>query len=351
MYEAAQYCDAILANGQPRFSGSYAFTSQTTLAAIHEQILLCCRGYQQEYAGKIYVNIDQPRSSVFLLTAKHLIPETLSVDETQIKANANLYTAEFLDLNLPAVATVASISMTAGVGTITISGQNPIAPTDTISIGGNSASDLNIRYYVTAVSGSTVSAKGVGSLVTDSGTGGTVGYMQSRFSKRAPYLLHTQHALAEGQLSAAVSNKARKKLSVTLDFANMSFDQANRLLKYEIYRDLGLDEVPWKPPIQITLNAWAEAVDASWNVLKSAQCGDVITIDPTASFEFAGEYEIIERKNISLSGRCQHAHDCGNGRQCARQRHAADAGGSERWLHPVASSHLQRQLGNLPRCF
>ena len=82
----------------------------------------------------------------------------------------------------------------------------------------------------------------------------------------------------------------------------MTFDQANRLVKYEIYRDLGLDQSPWSPPIQITLTAWAEAVDANGNILKKAMPGQVITLDPSAFFEYAGDYEIMEPDCILFRG-------------------------------------------------
>jgi hypothetical protein len=64
--ESAAYYDEILANGRRRFAGNYLFNSQTSLTAILEQILLVCRSYMQEYAGKIYLICDKPRSSIFI---------------------------------------------------------------------------------------------------------------------------------------------------------------------------------------------------------------------------------------------------------------------------------------------
>ena len=222
VYEAAQDCDYILANGQKRFEGSYAFTSQTTLTAILEQVLMCCRGYQQESAGKIFVKVDKPRSSVFLLTSKHLIPGTFTADDKQIHSNANTYTAEFLDLELPVAANIESITWVLGgpyniIATIVLSGPNPVAPTDYIEVGGDSDANFNQGYYVNASSGSTVTAyaEDPNTAWVGTGTGGSIGYDQSRFAKRAPYIIHTQHALAEEHSPAvqAATNRERNLAS------------------------------------------------------------------------------------------------------------------------------------------
>ena len=118
-----------------------------------------------------------------------------------------------------------------------------------------------------------------------------------------------------------------KKVPLTPDFATTTFDQANRLALYEICRLCGFDvfadtlgnmaalaaflvtQFPelagtkWKPPVTLTLEVWSEAVDASWNILKSpdptganskAFCGRRITISPLVSQEWAGDYEIME---------------------------------------------------------
>jgi hypothetical protein len=118
-----------------------------------------------------------------------------------------------------------------------------------------------------------------------------------------------------------------KRVPLNLDLATTTFDQANRLALYEVCRLCGFDvyidtlgnmsalaafllsQFPelagtnWKPPVTLTLDVWAEAVDPGWNILKSPDptgantqpfCGRHITIDPTVSVEWAGEYEIME---------------------------------------------------------
>ncbi|HME57237.1 MAG TPA: hypothetical protein VKF63_02790 [Terracidiphilus sp.] len=310
IYAASQYYAQTLANGAPRFCGSYAFASQCTLQAIQEQILLCCRSYAPEpaYAGKISLYCDQPRSSVFTLSGKHLVPFTFSVDDKQVNQNANLYEGDFLDLNEPTVCNVASISCDNSSpnnkALITTVEDNPCAQWDTISIGGNSNPVLNTDYlvYANTANPNQILAYPVDNVGVQSGTGGSVGYGIARFAKRSPWLLHQAHAISQGEMiSQSQGGKARKKLSVIFDFANNTFDQVNRLLKYEIYRDLGLDPIglnlgtPWTPPIQITLRAWSESVDANLSVLKRVQCGKLITIDQSCSWEFAGVYEVMER--------------------------------------------------------
>jgi hypothetical protein len=324
IYAAAQYCDQVLANGLPRFSGSYVFASGSTLAAMLEQVLLCCRGYWYEYAGQIYVFVDQVRASTFLATSVHLASAALEVDQSQVNQNANRYIAEFNELGLPAVADIATIAGVAASGgasayvKIVTENDNPCAVGDVISVGGVTPASLDGNYSVSALpSGSPLEVDcDVATAPTVSGTGGYIGYIQSRFSQRTPEISHTQHQIAEGQiLPPNVTGTRLKRIKVTYNYGNMTIDQAMRLLQYEIYRDLGIDWLnpnlllqvygnksllgsPYTPPWQFTLSFWSESVDASMRALKAQQVGDVITLDPTILYELAGDYEIVA-KNVS----------------------------------------------------
>jgi hypothetical protein len=209
IYEFAQDCDYVLPNGKPRFQGNYAFSSQTTLAAITEQILLCSRGYQQEYAGKLFLNMDKPRPSYFTLTDQHQIPYTLELDDKEVHQNANDMTGEFSDTNLAAVCTVASILYTTGdpegpALIITSPNENPCAPWDVIQIGGNSNPALNRQYQVNNIISDYAFKASVyqGTAPSDgaTGTGGVMGYPQARFQQRDPELWHQSHAVARGQI-------------------------------------------------------------------------------------------------------------------------------------------------------
>jgi hypothetical protein len=108
-----------------------------------------------------------------------------------------------------------------------------------------------------------------------------------------------------------------KKIPLTLDFATTTWDQQSRLIMYELYRSLGLDPtnaflqtqyswlaaLGWVPPVTGTLTVWSEAVDpATWSILKQRKRGEIITLDPSVSPEWAayglpgyeGQYEIME---------------------------------------------------------
>jgi hypothetical protein len=211
IYEFSQDCDYILANGRKRFEGSYAFPGQTTLAAILEQILTCSRGYQQESAGKLFVAMDKPRASVFILTSQHLIPGTFKMDDKTVHQGANDYTASFLDINIPAITDIATIDNVAGgytgddgtgdLATIVTVEKSPVAALDQIYIGGNSNSLLNFMWLVQTITDDyTFTARPQGDVGDQTGTGGVLGFPQARFSKRTPRLLHQQHAAARGQI-------------------------------------------------------------------------------------------------------------------------------------------------------
>lgn len=293
---SAAYCDATLANGRPRFSGSYAFAAGTTLGAISEQMLLVCRGYKQEIAGKLAFFIDQPRSSVFTVTGSMLMPGTFDADDTLLHPNPNRYIGSFLEIDLPAIATIATITRASGVVQITTVNPNPCAAEDFIVLGGVADDSFDGGYMVSSVSDSGV-ITAAGSGADASSTGGSIGYLESRFAQRTPEApAHIQHQLAVGQvLPPNAGGQRLKRVKVDYNYANCSWDQAMRLLLYEQYHDLGADASPYKPPQRISLTLWADAVDAAGNVLwDQAMNGNVITLDPTAFYEFAGEWEIIE---------------------------------------------------------
>jgi hypothetical protein len=149
IYAAAQYCDQILANGQPRFSGSYVFTSDSTLESMLEQFLLCCRGYMYEFNGQIYVFVDQARPSTFLMSGKMLVPGSFNADNTEVNQAGNRYIGSYLELGLPAVSQIATIARMATNVEITTVNPNPCAPADVISVGGVADNSFDASYQVT----------------------------------------------------------------------------------------------------------------------------------------------------------------------------------------------------------
>jgi uncharacterized membrane protein len=107
-----------------------------------------------------------------------------------------------------------------------------------------------------------------------------------------------------------------KLIPMMLDFANTTWDQANRLAMYELYRSLALDPSDpflqslfeglgsqlWDPPKTLTIQVFADAVDDSWNILKrpldgsgnvTPLQGKRITIDPSVDEEWAGDWEVV----------------------------------------------------------
>ncbi len=240
--------------------------------------------------------IDQPRASTFLVSAQHLVPGSFEADDTQVSQAANRYSAKFLELGLPAVSTISTISRSSTQVVIRTPAPNPCAVSDIISVGGVIDPSFDAAYGVSATPSTTEVDITITGGVAASSTGGSIGYIQSRFSQRTPEISHFQHQLAQGQiLPPGTSGTRLKRIKVSYDLASMTYDQAMRLLQYEIYRDLGLDQSPYFPPWKVTLSLFSESVDTGMRALKAQLPGDVITLDPSVFYEFAGDYEIMER--------------------------------------------------------
>jgi hypothetical protein len=266
-----------------------------------EQVFLCCRGYQYEYADQIHMRIDKPRASTFVVSAKHLVPGSIQRSDSQVNQNANRYVAQFLELGLPAVATINTINRTSSSVVIQTVNPNPAATGDLISVGGVADSSFNASYSVASTPTDEEIDCTISGGVAASSAGGSIGYIQSRFSQRTPEISHVQHQKAQGQiLPMSIPGVRMKRIKVTYDFASTTYDKANRLLRYEVYRDLGLDVTPCKPPFGITLSLFSESTDAGGDggalrALKAQLQGDVITLDESVLFEWAGDYEVMER--------------------------------------------------------
>jgi hypothetical protein len=318
IYTAAQYYDEILANGRRRYEGNYAFSSQTTLQAVLTQMLLVCRSFLTEYAGKIQLFCDAPRPSVFTFDRTHVLPGSFDFDDQQLHTAGNRYVAQMRDLLVPAAAQIASI--TGGIDAnpeVTTVEPHPFAAGDWIVIGGTNTT-YDTEWQVATVPA--VQNPGTPEEVDPTtftmvyrganypasvGAGGSVGLRDSRFKERAPEFWHKANMLARGQLGVGIPAQ-RNKVKLSLDFATCTFDQVARIACYERDRALGLDPTgtngqltaPYVTPPVGKLRVSMFARDRYGNLACAIRPGDHVTIDPTLDFQYAGEYEVRDPLTI-----------------------------------------------------
>lgn len=330
-YTAAQYFDQFLSNGRRRFEGNFAFAQPTTLQAVLEQMLLNCRSFLSEPAGKITLNCDMPRASVFTFSRDHILPG--SWDATDEKANraANRYIAKFRDLLVPAVTNamgganqiqsiVATVGVEGGLALVTMESPHPFQPNDFIQIG-NTGTPYDRAWQVATVPDvinpgtpeeidpTTFTLVSQGENFPNSvGAGGVCGLLYSRFKERSPVFDHAANQLARGAVGLGIPRQ-RTRVKQTLDFAICTWDQAARLTAYERDRQLGVDvansagqlvpSAPYALPPFIRFRTSMFARDAAGNLACGIECGDHVTLDDTVNFQFAGEYEVLEPRSVS----------------------------------------------------
>lgn len=310
--DSAAYFDELLANGRRRFSGNYSFTSQSTLQAALTQIQLCCRSYSQEYAGKLQLICDKPRASVFTFDRTHIMPGSFDFNDQPLHTSANRYVAKFRDLLVPAAVGIVSISCPDhGNPQVTFDQPHPFDTQDWIVMGGtNSVYDGEWQVEsVPAVTNPgtpqevdpttcTLIKKG-SNFPTSVGAGGYAGLLQARFKERAPEFWHKANMLARGALGVAIT-RLRQKVRTELDFATCTYDQAARIATYERDRALGVDTAgtngqlatPYVTPPAGKLRTSLFARDKFGNLACAIRPGDRVTIDPTLSATYAGDYEV-----------------------------------------------------------
>src|SRR5258708_4853299 len=64
------------------------------------------RSFQPVDNGKIVLQGDDPRASVFLASAKHVVPGTLNLDKKDVSTAPNVFIPAYRDLDIPAVCKV-----------------------------------------------------------------------------------------------------------------------------------------------------------------------------------------------------------------------------------------------------
>jgi len=303
IYSAAQYFDQVLANGRRRFTAAYAFSQTTTLAAILEQILKCCRSYQREYAGQIALIPDQTRPSIFTFSRKNILPGSLCPSDKLVSQAPNCYVAKFRDLLVPTSALVASITCEVSHNpVVTTQAPHPYNTADILSFGGTETiydgvwtvysvpdADVNGNCYSL-----TLTSKGA-NYPTSVGAGGSIGLLYSRLKERAPQFDHENNQLARGAVGVGLPRQ-RNRVRVEYDYAISTFDQASRISRFERDLALGPDQSPYVTPKAVTLKAALFAADAAGSgaVVAQIQCGDHVTLDDSANYSYAGEYAVLD---------------------------------------------------------
>lgn len=313
IFTAAQYFDTILANGRRRFEGNYSFSQQTTLQAVLEQMLLNCRSFLSEPAGKITLNCDMPRASVFTFSRDHILPGSWNASDQTLNKSANRFIANFRDLLVPECSQIASIVATVGVdnglAVVTTAEPHPFENNDFIAIGGtNTPYDRNWQVATVPnvmnpgtpeeVDPTTFTLVSQGENFPNSvGAGGGCGLLYSRFKERTPEFWHKANMLARGAIGLGIPRQ-RNKVKQSLEFAIATWDQASRLTRYERDRLLGVDQMPYVTPPAVKFRTSMFARDAAGNLVCAARPGDRVTIDPTANFQYQGEYEVLDGLTI-----------------------------------------------------
>jgi hypothetical protein len=315
----AERNDYILPNGKPRFTGNYIFASDASLTNIMETMMRVDRSYQRVEGNKIILTGDDPRASVFLASAKHLISGTLKLDKKDVTKSPNVFVPSYRDLDIPAVSTVQTVLQNGmwsfrdgeafGMTTFVCSTPSPFANQSYLTYGGSVNPALDGDYPVWVVAGNpypdgasypnnTYSANVLpeGSpAFTLNNAGGYLGSNDARFSARVP--TNVQHRSAQRMMprqapGLSVQPQIRK---VVYDCGNSTFDQTNRLMKFERDRTLGTDTgAGWTAPICGTISFHYECVDANGKRLCDIRNHDVITLDDWLTPEFTGSYEVID---------------------------------------------------------
>jgi hypothetical protein len=320
MVAHAQRNATILPNGKPRFSGSWCFAADTTVAQMMEMQLRNCLSFRRVRGGKLSFVGEEQRASVFTFSQRNMFPGSLKLNKKDLSNAPNIYVPQYRDLEIPAVCAVASAittpptSNTATVTTFTTIGQQPFFSNDYMTYGGGSndvqfAGEYQVGLYTATPGGSNTAvtiappipnqfvARGGPGGPSDGAlqaTGGYVGTQQSRFSKRAPNVVqHRAHQRAVGQVAPGIP-PIPKSISVSYDMGNNTFDQTNRVMKTLMARDLGTDGPNWIAPLKGTISGFLEAVDVSGSALIEVEPGDVITLDDTAAPDFPGLYEVVD---------------------------------------------------------
>lgn len=322
--------DYILPNGNPRFTGSYIFASDASLTNMLETMCRLDRSFIREDGGQIHMIGDDARSSVFIASAKHLVPGTLKLNKKDVSKAPNLFVPRYRDLDIPAVCQIQSaISYGAftlsgrvikGFRAFTCSTPSPFTSFSYMTVGGATYRgtpkpdwDGDYQTFVPDESGDPYPKGSLhpdvtyAAMNTPAGTpldyldGGYIGTNDARFNERTPTGVQHRSAQRMQPMQApglAVQATVRR---VEYDCGNSTFDQTNRLMKFERDSQLGTDTgAGWRAPIAGTLSLYFESVDINGAQLPVwAKVRHVITFDDWLFPEAPGDYQIMDLSIIA----------------------------------------------------
>jgi hypothetical protein len=306
IYDSAQYCNQILSSGQPRFTGDYVFSQQTSLQAVVTKILRACRGFEQESQGQLAVVVDQPRPSVFTFNVEHILPGSWSASDSALSTAGNRILGQFRDVLVPTCSTIESISNPGqGDPEVTTTAPHPFMQGDRIAIGGTGttydgeATVSSVPAIINPGSSDevdpttfTIARKGW-NYPTAVGAGGACGLVYSRFKERTPEFWHKENMLARGAYALNLARQ-RNRVKDALDFDTSTYDQVSRICRYERDRNLGFDQAPYKAPARVRLAVSLFARDVNGALACGIETGDRVTLDDTVRFPYAGDYEVVD---------------------------------------------------------
>lgn len=309
--ELAARNDYILPNGAPRFVGNYIFASDATLTNMLELMCRVDRSFIREQNGQLYMIGNDTRTVVFQCSANHVVPGTVKLEKKDISKAPNVFVPQYRDLGIPAASEVVSAEQVGGAGgpiIFTMTSPDPFLPYGVFTYGGGTPStmdgDYNVGDYVeTTLSPPNVTPAEFSGTAPASTTGGYIGSNDARFSQRAPATVQHRSAQRMTPAQAPGLTVQPRIAPVRYDCGSSTYDQTNRLMKFERDSTLGTDiGAGWTAPIAGTLTAYLEAVDV--NGVPLLQCGehDVIALDDWVSPECPGDYEIMEMEIEAPAG-------------------------------------------------
>ncbi|HWR17113.1 MAG TPA: hypothetical protein VN577_19950 [Terriglobales bacterium] len=291
--DSVAYCNEVLANGKPRFICSKAWTETKSLKEMEDEILMTCRGYKVEANGKVQYRIDKPRATTFALTGAHIRAVSTQFHEKNIEGAKNRYIGKFRDLNPMAVANITSISRTSYTITVATSTPHGFVEESAVEVVGVAPASFNGQFRVVTVPDSTHLTYAQVGLANEVGAGGALSTPESRFSERSVILDHKAHQLHIGVRGVGIPLQARQEDAV-YDFGVSTRDQVHRVLKYMMTKNLGLDQTPYKAPVEGRLVCDLYGIDSADRALAAQLPGDTVALETTASYECADDYEIMK---------------------------------------------------------